>query len=202
VFPIWLDKIEKAVETNIHNFAVFNPYMYNKKLDGMYGAMELTSPDKNLIIVDISSSIPKAVSTTTLLMAKSMAETFYADILVTGKISKLYYYEEIFMMDVEKIYKEIGMSNEQYYFKKIVTGEKRRYNTVIAFGDNNHPGTRWGRKDKIISDEEGKRICQWEIKKLISFHTDNNIELAGYARWFDVPESNIEKIANWVKYLQ
>jgi len=40
IFPIWLDTIEKAVHTNIHNFAVFNPNMYNKKLEGMYGGID------------------------------------------------------------------------------------------------------------------------------------------------------------------
>ena len=50
VFPIWLDTIEKAIETNIHNFAVFNNNMYNKKLEGMYGGLDLVSPSKNLII--------------------------------------------------------------------------------------------------------------------------------------------------------
>ena len=33
VFPLWLDKIEEAISTNIHNFAVFNSNMYNKKLE-------------------------------------------------------------------------------------------------------------------------------------------------------------------------
>ena len=43
VFPVWLDKIEKAIETNIHNFAIYNPNMYNKKLEGMYDEDELAN---------------------------------------------------------------------------------------------------------------------------------------------------------------
>ena len=54
VFPLWMDQLEKAIHTNIHNFAVYNNNMYNKKLEGMYGGIELTSPSKNIIIIDIS----------------------------------------------------------------------------------------------------------------------------------------------------
>jgi hypothetical protein len=73
VFPVWLDKIEDAIATNIHNFAAFNANMYNKKLEGMYGALELTAPNRNLIIIDISGSIPKNVSSTCLSLAKKLS---------------------------------------------------------------------------------------------------------------------------------
>jgi len=58
VFPTWLSSIEDAEHTNIHNFAVYNPDMYNKKLEGMYGGIDLKPPSKNLIVIDISGSIP------------------------------------------------------------------------------------------------------------------------------------------------
>lgn len=197
VFPVWLDKIEKAIETNIHNFAIYNPNMYNKKLEGMYGALEFTSPSRNLIICDISSSMTKSIATFILLYSKTMAETFYADILVTGGISVLYPYELIHTLDVDKVYAEVGRGNEGDIFKKLVSEEKT-YKTAIVFGDNDHPG---GYASRSISDADGKKLCKWKIDKIISFHKDSDIELAGYARWFNVPKSNIEHISKWVKYL-
>ena len=199
VFPMWLDNIEEAVETNIHNFAVYNPNMYNKKLEGMYGAIDLVAPNRNLVIIDISGSIPKGVSSTCLALAKSLAETFYADILITGSESILYDYSEIHTLNIETIY-EMGMNNDQAYFKALLSGDKKCYKTAIVFGDNDHPGHSW-QGVTYISDEDGKKLCTWEIDKLISFHTSSTKELAGYARWFNVPESNIERIDNWVKYL-
>ena len=74
VFPLWLNTIEEAVNTNIHNFATYNPNMYNKKLDGLYGGLEMNPAGKNLIIIDISSSIPRAVSSTCLTMAKVVVD--------------------------------------------------------------------------------------------------------------------------------
>lgn len=200
VFPVWLNTIEEAVKVNIQNFALFNYNMYNKKLEGMYGALQFAEPKKNLIICDISNSIPKAVATTTLLMSRNMGESFYADVMVTGRITILIPYEELHTMDIDKIYEEVGMNNEQTYFKKLVTSERRVYGTCICFGDNNHPGDTWGHKeDRYYSDADGKKMCLWEVDRIISFHTDNNYELAGYARWFTAKE--ITYIKDWVKYL-
>jgi hypothetical protein len=203
VFPLWLDKIEEAVRTNIHNFAVYNPNMYNKKLEGVYGSLDLVAPDRNLIIIDISGSIPKGVSTTCLTLSKNLAETFYADLLITGSKSTLYTYEELHKLDVVTIYEENGMDNDQVYFKRLVTGEPKSYKTAIVFGDNHHPGSRWRNDYNIntgtISDERGKKMCKWTVDKVISFHTSSSEEIAGYARWFSPKE--VEKIDKWVKYL-
>lgn len=204
VFPIWLDTIEKAITTNIHNFAVFNNNMYNKKLEGMYGALELSSPPRNLIIIDISGSIPRAVSSTCLTLAKSLSETFYADLMITGSKTTLYPYEEIYTLDVSRVYDENGMDNDQVYFKKLLTSEKRIYKTAIVFGDNDEMGHNWSnqynKKTKTISNIDGKKLCKWDIDHLISFHTKGIEHLAGYSRWFS-PKSE-ERIANWIDYLQ
>lgn len=203
VFPIWLDKIEQAVETNIHNFAVFNNNMYNKKLEGMYGSLDLVSPNRNLIIIDISGSIPKAVSSTCLTLSKNLAESFYADLLITGSKSTLYAYENLHELNIKTIYDENGTDNDQVYFKKLVSSEEKHYKTAIVFGDNHSPSDRWNNQyninTKTISREDGKKLCKWKIDKLISFHTSSTRYTAGYADWFEPTE--VEKIANWVKYL-
>ena len=198
VFPVWLETIEKAVNTNIHNFAVFNNNMYNKKLEGMYGGLELTSPNKNLIIIDISGSIPRGASSTCLTLAKNLAETFYADLIITGSISTLYNYEDLHELDVEKAY-ENGTNNDQAYFKAIVTKEEKNYKTAIVFGDNDSPCYAWTRLDQTISIEDGKKLCKWNVDHLISFHTKGTEHLAAYGTWFS-PKTE-ERIADWVKYL-
>ena len=209
VFPIWLDKIERAVHTNIHNFAVYNNNMYNKKLEGMYGALDLVSPSRNLIIIDISGSIPKAVSSTCLTLAKNLAETFYADLLITGSKSTLYDYERMHELNVNTVYEENGMDNDQVYFRKLVTASKRHYKTAIVFGDNHGPGWAWynsyNKGTGTISQADGKKMCEWDIDKVISFHTSNKAmyrgqrKVAGYAEWFTPKET--EHVDDWVKYL-
>jgi hypothetical protein len=203
VFPLWLDDIEKAVNTNIHNFAAFDNNMYNKKLEGMYGGLDFKSPKKNLIIIDISSSIPKAVSTTCLVLSKNLCENFYADLLITGSKSTLYDYSNLHELDIETVYKENGEDNDQVWFKNLVTSEVKEYKTAIVFGDNHSPCQKWHNRFNseatTISREDGKKMCKWKINHLISFHTSGTTYTAGYADWFS-PET-VEKINNWVKYL-
>lgn len=201
VFPVWVDKIEEAVHTNIHNFATFNPNMYNKKLEGMYGGMELASPGKNLIIIDISASIPKAVGSTCLTMSKNLAESFYADVLITGKESILFEYENLHTLNVDEAYSLYGMNNECTMFRAIVTAEDKHYKTAIVFGDNHSPCHSWSANgySPSISREDAQKLCKWKVDKLISFHTTSDKHIAGYADFFDPKE--IEHISNWVKYL-
>lgn len=203
VFPIWMDNIEKAINTNIHNFSVYNPNMYNKKLDGMYGGLEMTSPEKNLIIIDISGSIPRGVSSTCLTLAKNLSENFYADLMITGSKTTLYAYEELYKLNVDFIYDENGMDNDQQWFKKLVTSNVKKYKTAIVFGDNHSPCQDWrnifNKRTKRISREDGKKMCKWDIENLISFHTTDNYRIAGYADWF-LPKK-VEIITDWVKYL-
>lgn len=209
IFPIWMDSLEKAISVNIQNYASFDTNMYNKKLEGMYGNMVLKSPDKNLIIIDISGSIPRQVSSTCLVLAQNLSESFYADILITGSKSTLYEYERVSELNIETIYEENGTDNDQFYFKKLLEGSEKAYNTVIVFGDEDSPGQKWyndyngndSTPVRVISDEEGKKLNRWNCVNLISFHTQNYYSddkiVTAYGRWFS--PSNIKHIQNWVK---
>lgn len=197
IFPVWLEKIEDAISTNLHNFATFNDQMYNKKLKGMYGSLEMSAPARNLIVIDISGSIPRGVTATTLTLSKNLAESFFADILVTGSYSTLYTYEELEGVSVNDMYQN-GTGNEQKQFKALLSGERRVYNTVIGFGDNHSPCEGWGGSGGI-SRKQGKKLCTWEVNKMISFHTTSNFHLAGYLDWFNCED--VENVSDWVQYL-
>lgn len=201
VFPTWLTDIEEVVETNVHNFAVYNPYMYNKKLDGMYGAIDLQSPAKNLIIIDISASIPRAVGTTCLTLAKHLVESFYADLMVTGRETYLFPYEDIQDLDIEGMYNKFGCGNESNMYRDLVMGETKKYTTAIVFGDNHSPCDGWMGSRGSVSRDQAKKLCTWSVKKMISLHTENNTRRAGYGDFFDVG-NNITYIKDWVKYIK
>tara|TARA_R110000772_G_scaffold182704_1_gene293964 strand:- start:131 stop:1177 length:1047 start_codon:yes stop_codon:yes gene_type:complete len=204
IFPIWLDKLEDAISTNVHSFATFDSNMYNKKLGGMFGGVTIKSPNKNLIIIDISGSIPRSVSATCLALAKNLSENFYADLMITGSKTTLYAYEDIEDLDVTTIYDENGMDNDQIYFEKIVSGDERHYDSVIVFGDDDSPGYPWSnefnKKSRTISSEDGKKINKWRVDKLISFHTSSSADrIAAYGDWFEPDE--VEMIKEWTKDL-
>lgn len=202
ILPTWFTDIEAAVKENIMNSILYNPSLYNKKLDLCSGDVELTTPEKNLIIIDISSSIPVAISKAVLLLSKTMASQFYADLLITGSKSTLYDYSEMDKLDVTTIYTENEMDNDQEYFIKLIS-EYRKYNTAIVFGDEDYPGMRWSntfnKNTKTISVEEGKEINKWDVNRIYSFHTCTDKNIAAYGRWFSTEDVTYMK--NWVKYL-
>ncbi len=197
-FPIWLETIEKSVDTNIHHFSIFNPNMYNKKLEGVYGGLEFTSPKRNLLSYDISASIPNSIGTTFMTLAKWMGETFYADIIITGRHTLFVPYEELHNLDIEKVYSTHGNGQECQEYRKLITSSDKEYGTCIAFGDFHSISESWGGIGRI-SRKDGKKLCKWKINKLISFNKDSNTEITGFAEWFSPDHTEI--IKNWTKYL-
>ncbi len=199
LLPVWLDNIETAVKENITTSIVYNPALYTKKLDLPLGGVEYSPAIKNVIIMDISGSIPNGVSKTILALSKTLAEQFYADLLITGSKSTLYEYDRLDLLNIDTIYSKNGQDNDQVYFRKLVE-EPRKYKTAIVFGDENYPGHRWynrfNKDVKSITEEDGKALCKWEINDIISFHTKFHDKLAGYSRWFNT--SKITHIDNWL----
>lgn len=200
IFPTWLEDTEKGLSANI-NF-IFNPVSYNKKYDGFYGAYETANPKKNLIITDLSGSVPKGCSSIFLAMSKYLSTTFYADLLVTGSKSTLYDYSEIESLNIDTIYSDNGTDNDQTYFLKLISTEKQ-YNTCIVMGDNHSPCDNWenkyNKKTKCITRDELQATCRWKVENLICFHTSDNLVIPGYGECFKT--ENVTHIKNWVRYL-
>ena len=199
VIPIWFSsKIEDAIKSNILNSITWNPSLYNKKLDNTSGNITLSTPDRNLIIIDISASIPKSIAKACLLLSKTMVTQFFADLIITGARSGLFDYTEVDALDIDQVYQDYGQSNECKDFRAILS-QHRNYDNVIVFGDNHSPLDSWETNDKKLSFVQAHNVCNFKVNKIYSFHTTNFTRLAGYAEMFNC--SNIEHIPNWVKDL-
>lgn len=200
VIPTWFSsKIEDAIKSNIMSSITWNPSLYNKKLDNTSGNITLSTPDRNLIIIDISGSIPKSIAKACLLLSKTMVTQFFADLIITGARSGLFDYTEVDALDVNQVYQDYGQNNECKDFRAILS-QHRSYDNVIVFGDNHTPLDSWDcRTDKSISKTQGYDICNFKVNKIYSFHTTRPDRLAGYADMFDC--SNVEHVPNWVKDL-
>lgn len=198
VIPTWFsEKIEDTIKSNILSSITWNPGFYNKKLNDVSGAISLTTQNRNLIIIDISASIPKSIAKACLLLSKTMSTQFFADVLITGARSGLFDYSQVDGLDIEQVYKDYGQNNECTDFRAILS-EYKVYDNVIVFGDNHSPLDSWG-GEKKLSVNQAKSVCKFKINKIFSFHTTKRDKLAGYAEMFDC--SNIEYINNWVYHL-
>ena len=229
IFPTWMTVLEEAISTNIHKFATFDTNMYNKKLEGMYGGIKLNSPNRNLIIIDISSSIPTSISKTILILAQNMALAFYADLMITGSKTTFYEFERIGELDIRRVYEENGMGNDQTNYLKLITESEKKYASLIVFGDEDYPGQEWSNcyqdhgKVRLIGFEEGRKLNKWKSDQIVNFHVDEGRDnryvtsekgyreystnkiienrVAGYGVWFEKDGNEVVHIKNWVRDL-
>ena len=192
VLPTWLDDLKASIETNIIDEVTFDPSSFNKQLGLNIGGATLKHNKKNLLILDVSGSIPDGVVKTITGLAKLMSKKFYADVIVTGGQTYMIEYNDVPNSDFVALAAKAGRNNEGEMYRKIVK-EKRDYGTVISFGDDDNPGS----FDRSTSSTE----CNFTVETLFSLHTrgKHTDNITGYARWFKPRTTKIVK--DWISTL-
>lgn len=193
VLPVWLDDLRASIETNIINEVAFDPTAFNKQLGLNVGAPVMKTNKKNLLILDVSGSIPRGVVKTITGLAKLMSKKFYADVMITSGKTVLIDYEQVPNSDIIQIAKDSGSGNEGIMYQNIVK-QHLEYGNIISFGDDDHPGY-------FGNIREGEQICNIKVDTLISLHTNSRSEnITGYARWFK--PKTVKKVTDWVKTIE
>lgn len=188
ILPKWLDDLKSSIETNIIDEVIFDPTAFNKQLGLNIGAGTVKHNLKNLLILDVSGSIPRAVVKTTVALAKLMSKKFYADIIITSGQSQLIDYDDVQTSDIEEIATISGSGNEGKMFAEIIKKHKT-YNTVIAFGDNDNP-------EYYLN--EYNIPCNFKVETVYSLHTKPKLEdIVGYARCFK-PKNPVIHVKDWI----
>ena len=188
ILPSWLEDLRTSIETNIIDEVTFNPSSFNKQLGMNIGGADLKHNKKNLLILDVSGSIPDGIVKTITNLAKLMSKRFFADVIVTGGQSYIVDYEDVQNSDFVALAAKAGRNNEGMMFRKILN-EVRDYNSVICFGDNDHPSG-FDRSSENIK-------CNFTCETLYSLHTSSTSELAGYCRVLKPTRTTI-KVQDWV----
>lgn len=187
ILPKWLDDLKASVETNIIDEVQFDPTAFNKQLGLNIGYGSLKHNMKNLLILDVSGSIPTAVNMTITSLAKLMSKKFYADIIITGGKTIMIDYEQVQTSNIIEIARDCGRNNEGEMYQEIVQQEKE-YNTVISFGDDDSPSA-FGIK--------GELKPKFKIETIYSLHTNKNSNnVTGYAKYLKAKNTILVK--DWV----
>ena len=189
ILPKWLDDIKESVQVNIIDEVQFDPTAFNKQLGLSIGAGSTKHNMKNLLILDVSGSIPNSIVVSITHLAKLMSKKFFADVIITGGRTYFVDYDEVPDTDFVKLAEKAGRNNEGEMFAAIINN-KKEYNTVICFGDNDSPSG-------YINSRQV--VCNFEVENLFSLHTHSTTELAGYCRMLKPKTTN--KVADWVKTL-
>lgn len=190
ILPVWLEDLKASIETNIIDEVQFDPMAFNKQIGVNIGSSSLKHNLKNLLILDVSGSIPDSIVKTITQLAKLMSKKFYADIIITGGKSYFIDYEDVPNTDIVEQARIAGRNNEGEMFKAIVE-QPRHYNTLICFGDDDSPA--------MYSSIKGELKPGFTIETLYSLHTkgDKTENLTGYCKCFK-PKTTI-KVKNWIQ---
>jgi len=188
ILPVWLENLKASVETNIINEVTFDPTAFNKQLGLSVGYGSVKQHKKNLLILDVSGSIPNSIVVSITNLAKLMSKKFYADIIITGGESYFIDYDDVFTSDIIAMAEDAGRSNEGEMYANILN-QPKDYNTVISFGDDDSP-TYYFKSLNLP--------CNFTVETLYSLHTKGlkTDNITGYAEVLKPKTTHIVK--NWI----
>ena len=196
LLPTFLSDITDSIKRNLYGYDWTEGY--NKKLGIPLGNFNATRERKNLMILDISGSIPRGISATMLTLIDTLRTQANADLIITGSTS-LFYANGETLPTPQWIRNNCGYGNEakQFYniLSKHVLGQE--YGNVIAFGDEDTPEY-YNFFDKAAAPD----MAGTKVGKLWSYHTRQK-QTPGYARWVKRLGLDVEEEVNtkWCKLM-
>lgn len=147
---------------------------YTKKLGYPLGKFNRKAELPNLVIIDVSHSIPDGIAATMLTLADTLRSQCNAELIITSRRSG-YYPIGAELPKPQTLRDYYGRSNESVEFwgimEKHIAG--REFGHVISFGDNDNPY--WS---VSIPNLAGTKV-----HAVHHYHTWKNNTETGYARW-------------------
>ena len=179
--PKFMDDAARAIRINFENRMRWRE-CWNKRLGAAVGDVDYGFEAANLIILDISGSIPEGISATMLRLIDSLRTQTNAEVIITGSTS-MYWGDGEELPEPEWIRQHIGYGNEAEEFFKILRAHVagRHFGNVISFGDNDSPYYRFSRDDT----PERNPLVGVRVDRVMHYHTTFERE-TGYARWVKI----------------
>lgn len=200
MLPVFMDDIREAISVNVTNNYAWTDG-YNKKLGICVGSLTEQPQARNLVILDISGSIPDGVSTGMLTLIRTISDITNADLIITGGTSKFYTNEEAKQLDIRRVRRECSYANEGKMFNEILRTRDMNYRNIICFGDSDNPES----YEKDIRDLSTKLkieniysfFCMEQDRYNHSYRTG-----AGYCRWAirACPDATVHHHTDWARY--
>ena len=204
LLPSFLSDITDSIRRNVYGSRLWSEG-YNKKLGAAVGNFNQDYEAPNLIILDISGSIPRGVSATMLTLIHTLRERAHADVIITGSTSYYWKYNEE-LPNPQWIRNHIGCSNESAMFHAILRDHilGHTWGNVICFGDYDCPNSFEDHYNYIENNPNWKNmLANTHVNKAMFYHTRAN-DKTGYGRWiFDI-DPNVEYTTNrtWCKFMR
>lgn len=200
LLPTFLDDVATAIKRNLIGLQWADGW--NKKLDCNMGRYDSGTEAPNLIVLDVSGSIPRGVSATMVTLIDTLRTQANADLIITGHLSQ-YWKSGESLPDPRKLAQIVGGCNERSQFYRILRKHilGRHWGNVIVFGDNDAPSDdRFDRHGCANDVLEVNELQKTRIDNLLAFHTSKHL-VPGYGLWAEkcVNAANITYDTSWVK---
>ena len=200
--PTFMSDIADAIRTNLLTSMQWRDG-WNKRLGCALGDFSVGTKAPNLIILDISGSIPSGISATMLELVDSLRSQAEADLIVTGG-SSYYWPASAELPTPGWIRANVDCNNEAVMFYRILRERLagRHFGNVISFGDNDCP-VDFARYTyhSDLDDSEGIGIT---VDRVMHFHTWSSCMPTGYAKWVHLANPNVDAVydTSWCECME
>lgn len=139
LMPAFIGDILDCIKLNVGSGLYWNEG-YNKRLGLPVGRYNAAPQLPNLVILDVSGSIPRGISATMISLIDTLRTQLTADLIITSSNSR-FYPAGSELPDPQTIRDQFGYGNESEDFFGILTNHirGRHYGHVFSFGDNDTP---------------------------------------------------------------
>lgn len=190
LMPTFIGDIIDCIKVNIGSGIQWREG-YNKKRGLYIGNYDAEPQLPNLIIIDVSYSIPRGIASTMLALADTLRTQVNADIIITGRHS-VFFPAGCELPDPERLRRMVPLGQESSEFIEILETKVkgRKFGHVFSFGDFDQPyygeidnvinGGNWGYVAGRCGDSVD--LVGTEVRHVHHYHTRYK-DKTGYARW-------------------
>lgn len=206
IMPTFVSDIATAIRKNLMSVNWVDGW--NKKLGAPIGKPGYASQAPNLMVLDVSGSIPGGVALTMVKLIDTLREQANADLIITGKRSWWYPIGSE-LPSPERLAGMIGGANEVIEFQRILEDHVygKHWGNLVVFGDDDAPSD-WrfrGSGDPNERDAAKKSddimSSGTTFDNVLAFHTRCDGILPGYGRFARLASPNvpIQYSYDWIK---
>ena len=183
LMPAFLGDILDCIKLNIGS-GLYWKEGYNKRLGIPVGRFNSSRQLPNLIILDVSGSIPRGISATMISLVDTLRSQLSADLIITSSNSRFYPMGSE-LPDPQRIRDMFGYGNEASDFFGILANNirGRHYGHVFSFGDNDTPAY-YNYDHKEMPNMQGtivEHVHHYHTGKWMNYYDDGG--KTGYAKW-------------------
>ena len=171
LMPAFLGNILDCIKLNAGS-GLYWREGYNKRLGIPVGRFDAAGQLPNLIILDVSGSIPRGISATMISLVDTLRTQLTADLIITARRSRFYAMGDE-LPDPDEIRRIFPLGNESAEFIGILNDriQGRHYGHVFSFGDNDTPSY------------HEVSLPGTRVEHVHHYHTWSKTAQTGYAKW-------------------